>query len=91
MAQISRLLALACLTSCLGLATPALSRSTADKPKGDHPERHCKPEKHNCPVNNGGQDYNRVSSDSSDDLDDPFGDNPERNCKPEQEACPTAL
>lgn len=90
MARISKLLALACLTSCLGLATPALSRSTADKPKGDHPERRCSPEKRNCPVN-GGQDYNRSSSETPNDLDDPFGDNPERNCKPERGDCPTAL
>lgn len=89
MSQISRLLALACLASCLGLAAPALSRSTADKPKGDHPERHCKPEKRNCPIN-GEQDYNKASSDTPDYLDDPFGDHPERNCRLEQEICPTA-
>lgn len=88
MTRISRLLVTACMASCLGLATPALARSTADRPKGDHPERHCKPEKHNCPVA-GGQDYNRSSSDTPDDSDDIYGDHPERNCKPEQEVCPT--
>ncbi|WP_242123047.1 hypothetical protein [Sphingobium sp. Sx8-8] len=84
-----RRFALAGLASCLVLSTPSLAAPTLkDKPKGDHPERRCKPEKQLC-GKDGSFDGNGPTWDSPVWGDNPDGDHPERNCPAEQTWCLT--
>lgn len=86
MSRISKLLAAACMASCLGLATPA----NAEGPKRDRPDLRCKPEKRNCSMDRGRADYrNAPSTETFDDADDIFSDRPDRNCRRDRALCPT--
>lgn len=82
-----RSFALAGLASCLALSVPAMAAPTLkDKPRGDHPERRCKPEKQQCGAQ-GGYDANGPSWDSPFYGDNPDGDSPEGKCAAEQLWC----
>ena len=78
----------------LALALPLLSAAPVsfaqpDYPRGDHPERRCKPEKQVCGVTKPDQDYGSMNQDEGyDPYDNPYGDHPERKCFPEREYCP---
>jgi hypothetical protein len=68
-------------------ATPATFAQ--DKPKGDHPERRCQPERQNCNVTKTNQDTGSLNQDTGPSpYDNPWGDHPERKCQPEREYCP---
>jgi len=82
--------------SAIAFALPLLTAAPAsfakpDKPQGDHPERHCKPEKQICGTNQPDQDADGADQDNGyDPYDNPWGDHPERKCFPEREYCPAS-
>lgn len=84
MRQLLRTLTATGIASCMVFSVPALAGP--DKPKGDHPERHCKPEKHQC-GSEGSDDSSRSLWDVPDYGDNPSGDHTDGKCYPEREWC----
>jgi hypothetical protein len=70
------------------LAAAPMSFARPDHPRGDHPEKRCKPEKQTCGVARPNQDEGGIDQDEGyDPYDNPWGDHPERKCFPEREYC----
>ncbi|HEX7874648.1 MAG TPA: hypothetical protein VF475_17185 [Sphingobium sp.] len=69
------------------LAVPA-GAAKRDKPRGDHPERNCKPEKRQCGPTANVDENDDSYWDSDDDYDNPDGDRPDPKCIKRRASCP---